>query len=82
MWHTDYKQLDDGQWLIIYEDDTSRYVTGWGVFKEATAAHAIEVLDQAISNHGKPKSVLTDHGTQFYAVGSEKKKEYHNSKNI
>ena len=23
MWHTDYKQLDDGRWLVSYEDDAS-----------------------------------------------------------
>ena len=74
MWHTDYKQLDDKRWLIIYEDGASRYVTGRGVFDEATTERAIEVLDQAIYERGKPKLILTDHGTRFYAVGSEKKK--------
>ena len=73
MWHTDYKQLDDGRWLIAYEDDASRFITGWGVFKAATAEHAIEVLDRAISQYGKPRSILTDRGSQFYATESEKK---------
>ena len=73
MWHTDYKQLDDGRWLISYEDDASRFVTGWGVFDEATAEHAIEVLDKAISEYGKPRSILSDRGSQFYATESEKK---------
>ena len=73
MWHTDYKQLDDGRWFISYEDDASRYVTGWGVFDEATTEHAIEVLDQAIAGHGKPRSILSDRGSQFYATESEKK---------
>ena len=73
MWHTDYKQLDDGRWFISYEDDASRYVTGWGVFNEATTRHAIEVLDQAIAVHGKPRFILSDRGSQFYATESEKK---------
>ena len=73
MWHTDYKQLDDGRWLISYEDDASRFITGWGAFGEATAGHAIEVLDRAIAQYGKPKSILTDRGPQFYATESEKK---------
>ena len=73
MWHTDYKQLDDGCWFISYEDDASRFVTGWGVFDEATAEHAMEVLDQAITKHGKPKSILSDRGSQFYTTGSEKR---------
>ncbi len=32
LWHTDYKQLNDGRWFLCYEDDASRFVTGWGVF--------------------------------------------------
>ena len=75
MWHTDYKQLDDGRWFISYEDDASRFVTGWGVFDKATAEHAMEVLDRAIAGHGKPKSISSDRGSQLYATGSEKKKK-------
>ena len=41
MWHTDYKQLDDGRWPICHEDDASRFVTGWGAFNEAATEHAI-----------------------------------------
>ena len=73
MWHTDYKQLDDGRWLISYEDDASRFITGWGVFDEATTEHAVEVLDRAISQYGKSRSILSDRGSQFYATESEKK---------
>lgn len=75
LWHTDYKMLPDGSWFICYLDDASRFVTGWGVFAEATARHALEVLDQAIADHGKPASIMTDHGSQFYASGSEKKRK-------
>ena len=75
MWHTDYKQLDDGRWFLCYEDDASRFVTGFGVFQEATTENALKVLDEAIKNHGKPASILTDRGTQFYATESEAKKK-------
>ena len=73
MWHTDYKQLPDGRWLVSYQDDAARFVTGWGAFNEATAEHAIEVLNKAIEQYGKPRSILTDRGSQFYATESEKK---------
>ena len=73
MWHTDYKQLDDGRWFICYLDDASRFVTAWGVFEEATTENALKVLDEAITNHGKPASIMTDHGSQFYANESDKK---------
>ena len=71
MWHTDYKLLDDGRWFIAYQDDASRFIVGFGVFEEATGKHAVEVLKDAISRHGKPASVLTDHGSQFYANEKE-----------
>ena len=71
MWHADYKLLDDGRWLIAYQDDASRFITGFGVFAEATGDHAVEVLKKAVSEHGKPASVLTDHGSQFYANEKE-----------
>ena len=71
MWHTGYKQLDDGRWFIAYRDDASRLIVGHGVFAEATAEHAIDVLKEAIMGHGKPASILTDHGTRFYVNAGE-----------
>jgi putative transposase len=73
LWHTDYKQLPDGTWLIMYEDDASRYLVGYGVFADATSRHAVDVLTEAIGNHGKPASILSDRGSQFYATESEVK---------
>ncbi len=67
LWHTDYKQLHDGRWFVSYMDDASRFITGFGVFAEATAPNAIAVLEEAIRRHGRPAGVLTDHGSQFYA---------------
>ena len=75
MWHTDYKQLDDGRWFIAYRDDASRFITGHGVFAEATAEHAVDVLKGAIVKHGRPASILTDHGTQFYTNAGEYKRK-------
>ena len=59
MWHTDY---------------ASRYITGYGIFSNATSAHAIEVLREAVAKHGKPAAILTDRGAQFYAHELEGKK--------
>ena len=33
------------------------------------------VLKEAIKRHGKPTSILTDRGTQFYANGSEEREK-------
>ncbi len=75
LWHTDYKLLDDGRWFLCYEDDASRFVTGYGMFDNATTENALRVLDQAIRNHGKPAAVMMDHGSQFYADEKESQKK-------
>jgi putative transposase len=71
LWHTDYKQVPDGRWFIAYEDDASRYVVSYGVFDEATSKNAVDVLKEAIARNGKPASILSDRGSQFYASESE-----------
>ena len=65
MWHTDYKLLSDGRWLVTYQDDASRKILARGAFERATAANAIKVLDEAIAEYGIPLSVLSDHGSTF-----------------
>jgi putative transposase len=59
-----------GQWLTCYEDDASRFILGHGIYPTLTSAYSVEVLDRAIKRHSKPKSVLSDHGSTFYAVES------------
>ena len=56
-------------------DDASRFIAGFGVFEHATGRNAIAVLHEAISNHGSPASILTDHGSQFYANAGEHKQK-------
>jgi putative transposase len=73
MWHTDWTMLDDGKWLITYEDDASRKFVSWGKFDNATSEHSVEILKTGIESHGKPRSILTGHDTQFYANAGEKK---------
>ena len=75
MWRTDCKQLDDGRWFIAYRDDVSRFIVGHGVFVEATAERAIDVLKEAVTRHGRPASILTDHGAQFYTNAGEYKRK-------
>ncbi len=50
-------------------------MVGYGIFDHATAENTLAVLDEAIKNYGKPKAILTDHGTQFYANAGENKKK-------
>jgi len=75
LWHADWKQLWDGRWWIAYMDDASRLIVGYGVFQEATAPNTLQVLKEAIQNHGKPDEILTDRGSQFYANEGERKEK-------
>jgi len=54
--------------VIAYIDDHSRFVTGHGVFDNGLTIHVMDVLRKAIRSYGKPRQVITDHGTQFYNV--------------
>ena len=58
----------------MLRDNASRFVTGYGIFDNATTENALKVLDQTIGNHGRPASIMTDHGTQFYANEKESQK--------
>ena len=73
LWHTDWTLIEGMGWLIAYLDDASRFVLAYGLFPEATSGHAVEVLKEAIREHGKPASILTDRGIQFYASEVEER---------
>jgi len=75
LWHADWKQLWDGEWWIAYIDDASRLIVEYGVFQDPTAEHTIQVLKQSISKHGRPREILTDRGSQFYANEGERKEK-------
>lgn len=64
LWHADWTKIG-GDWLIVFIDDASRFVTGWGLFKNANAANSILVLERAITSHGVPLALLTGHDVQF-----------------
>lgn len=66
--HTDwsYDPFTQKQ-LSVYIDDRTRLVTSSGIFKNASADNSIALLKSSIAEYGKPKAVMTDHGSQFYA---------------
>jgi len=43
----------------------SRYIVGWGLHNTLQAENVKEVLEDAISKHGKPDIVNSDQGSQF-----------------
>jgi transposase InsO family protein len=68
MWHTDwsYDPFSNSN-LSVYIDDRTRLITSYGIFKNANTENTIALLKTGIANFGKPKSVMTDHGSQYYA---------------
>ena len=79
LWHVDWHEVKDprwkGRWLIAYEDDASRFITGHGVYPTLTSPYSVEVLDRAIKEHGRPKSIISDHGSTFYAVEAREREK-------
>ena len=75
LWHVDWHEMKSsvykGKWLIICEDDASRYILGYGVFGSPSSENAVSVLKEAIKEHGRPASILSDRGTSFYAIEAE-----------
>jgi len=74
LWHADWFEKKQDQ-VILFQDDASRFITGYGVFSNATSKNTIHVLEQAMQIYGIPKQVMTDHGTQFTSLSRENCKD-------
>lgn len=72
LWHTDwsYDPFSQKQ-LSVYLDDRTRLITSFGLFSRATSDNTIALLKTGIACFGKPKCVMTDHGSQYYANKGE-----------
>jgi putative transposase len=70
LWHADWFELKQDQ-VILFEDDASRFITGYGVFSNATTKNTVSVLKQAVEGYGIPRQLMTDHGTQFTSLPRE-----------
>jgi len=68
LWHTDWTHdpFTDKN-LSVYIDDRTRLITSYGIFPNATAENTLAILKAGIFEYGKPKSIMTDHGSQYYA---------------
>ncbi len=70
LWHADWFEREKEQ-IVLFEDDTSRLLTGIGIFSNATAKNAKNVLEESIAEYGTPEQLITDHGTQFTSLPSK-----------
>lgn len=71
LWQVDLC-IYEGQWVTAFLDDCSRFCTAIGRSKRGTTQNVLGLFEAAIDEHGKPREVLTDHGTQFYASKGQK----------
>ena len=66
LWQADFKMTEEDEWMISYLDDHSRFIPGSRIHHNPTAENAIRLLEESMSQFGKPNQILTDRGTQFY----------------
>ena len=61
--------------LVTFLDDSSRCVTGAGLFREAASENVVAVLRQAVARFGAPATILSDNGRCFIGARSSSKKK-------
>ena len=86
LWLGDWKEININgkhKYLIAFIDDASRLITCYGLYNNATTENTIKTLKKGFTLYGKPRQILTDHGTQFTANKYDKKNRFkHSFKNF
>ena len=67
LWQADLT-LYGSRYVVAFLDDCSRFVTGMDFIPKASLSSVLSVLEEALETCGKPRQILTDHGTHFYSV--------------
>ncbi len=67
LWHGDWFERESNK-IVLFQDDASRLLTGFGSFSNATARNTVTVLEKAIERYGTPKQLITYHGSQFTSL--------------
>jgi putative transposase len=70
IWQLDFKDLQvgaDKRWLLVIEDDFSRFIVGHVLAEGPTSEVVVVALREAIRLHGKPERIYTDRGAAFTA---------------
>ena len=78
LWHTDWSYDPfSGHNLSVYIDDRTRLIICYGVFKRQTTENSLALLYSGMAEYGKPKAIMTDHGSQYYGTHPNSKQENH-----
>lgn len=67
LWQTDLTVFGS-RYMAAFLDDHSRLLTGIDFIPKATTDSVLSIFQHAIDKFGKPRQILTDHGTQYYDV--------------
>ena len=70
IWQLDFTELRVGperRWLLVIEDDFSRFVVGHVLADGPTSEVVVAAIRDAIRLHGKPERCYTDRGAAFTA---------------
>jgi len=70
LWQLDFTELRVGserRWLLVIEDDFSRFVVGHVLAEGPTSEVVVAAMREAIRLHGKCERVYTDRGAAFTA---------------
>lgn len=54
-------------YLVVFMDDSSRYIVGWNVGLKQTGEFVVEALLMGIQRFGRPETVLSDQGRQYFS---------------
>lgn len=72
LWHTDlFEKYEGDNVAILYEDDASRFIAGGQLLDRPKSANCVAAGQLAVSMYGKPKQMMSDHGTQFTSLPRE-----------
>jgi putative transposase len=68
LWHTDWTHCPfTDKEFCAYIDDKTRLITAFGLFKSANTENTLALLKAGLAGYGKPKAIMTDHGSTFYS---------------
>lgn len=69
-WHLDFIQCFVHKakcYILLIEDDYSRFIVGWALCEGEQAQPVIEAVDDAIARHGRPEQMVIDGGSGFFS---------------
>ena len=68
LWHTDWTHCPfTDKEFCAYIDDRTRLITAFGLFKRLNTENTLALLKAGLASYGKPKAIMTDHGSTYYA---------------